>query len=421
MPQWHYEKTISPKGLIMSVRWLSLIALSLNLAISSAYAQWPTVNKSALGLQGPGADQKNEQVQRAQTVPANSTPPKRIWVIDKVHEERQSSSYHGRVSHPIYDLPLDYLDHPSMSVQDKVYLAQTLVPLDFNNDDVRRLIQNKVITCTPLTCIRDGKVIGYDYRDYERLKAQLEDSPPPPVKPSGAVKVKGMWKDKYPIYDFDGDRVTSDLTGPTYVGSKVFLDPFEIVAALTPVDVADIRNKFNCSILCHVEKGAIIGYDPVAFARFKRLFEAKSQEQKAQFYAEIKKKHTDTLTQKADIDQYYAQAKAQNAWKATYNPPKISNPRTSSSVPVELIREAITGNQSTFNLTTWKEENTYVLNKDGESVHYIEYKAQWDIKKENTQYVNSGGGIDFPSPRRQTTGTIGLVKRGNSWYKVSQY
>jgi hypothetical protein len=53
--------------------------------------------------------------------------------------------------------------------------------------------------------------------------------------------------------------------------------------------------------------------------------------------------------------------------------------------------------------------------------HYIEYKAQWDIKKENIQYVNSGGGIDFASPRRQTTGTIGVVKRGNSWYKVSQY
>lgn len=403
----------------MSVRWLSLIVLSLNLAISSAYAQWPGASQNDNPYKGAVPARADNPYERARNAPAESPRPKPIGVIDEEHSEKNSDYYRGSVSHPIYDLPLDYLDHPSMSVQDKVYLAQTLRPLDFNDIEVRRLIKDKQITCTPLTCIRNGKVIGYNYREYERLKAQLEASPPAPVKPSGAVKVVGMWKDKYPIYGFDKGRVETDLKGPAYADSQVFLDPFEIIAALTPVDTADIRKQFFCSILCWAE-GSIVGYDPVAFARFKRLFEAKSQEQKDQFYAEIKKKHTDALKQKADTEQYYAQAKAKNAWKATYNPPKMSNPRTSSAVPVEMIREAITGNQSAFNLTTWKEENTYVLNKAGESVHYIEFKAQWDIKKENVQDVNSGGGIDHPSPRRQTTGTIGLVKRGNSWYKVSQ-
>lgn len=137
--------------------------------------------------------------------------------------------------------------------------------------------------------------------------------PPSPVEASGTVKVKSMWKDKYPIYAFDGGRATSDLMGPAYVGSQAFLDPFEIIAALIPVDTADIRKRFMCQILCHVEKGEITGDDSVAFARFKRLFEEKSREEKVQFYARIAEQLTGALKQKADIGQYYAQAKAQTA------------------------------------------------------------------------------------------------------------
>lgn len=128
--------------------------------------------------------------------------------------------------------------------------------------------------------------------------------------------------------------------GPAYVGSQAFLDPFEIIAALIPVDTADIRKRFMCQILCHVEKGEITGDDSVAFARFKRLFEEKSREEKAQFYARIAEQLTGALKQKADIGQYYAQAKAQTAWKVSYSPPKTANPRTSSFAPVEVIRES---------------------------------------------------------------------------------
>lgn len=399
---------------------VSLIALGL--ACAPAQAQnWPEVKKSAFGLQGPAGDQRGEQRARARAASVESAPRQALTVIDQEHAERQASFYSGRVSHPIYDLPLDYLDHPGMSAQDKVYLAQTLLPLDLDNPDVRSLVQNGSIACTPLTCVRNGKVIGYNYREYERLKAQVDASPAAPVQPSGAVPVKGRWHDAYPIYGFD--KVDTELNGPAYAGNKVFLDPFEVIAALTPVELADIRNRFRCHILCWAGED-ILGYDPVAFARYKRLFQAKSPDERAAFYEQIKRKHADGVKAREDAQRASTQAKAQHqakqAWQAAYTPPPMSNPRTASRVPVEVIRNAITGNQAAFRLTTWKEQNTYVLNREGEAVHYIEYTAQWDLKKENIEYLNSSGGISFPSARRQTSGTIGVVKRGNSWYQVAQ-
>lgn len=284
-----------------------------------------------------------------------------------------------------------------------------------------RLIQQGQIVCTPLTCVRNGKVIGYSYPEYQRLKAQLDASPPPPVTPSGAVKVVGTLRDKFPIYGFD--KADIDLKGPAYAGSKVFLDPFEIIAALAPLDLADIKTAVSCHILCW-GGDVIVGYDPVAFARFKRLYEAKSQAERDQFLEEIKRKHADGVQARDRAmqasDQAAKQAKARQAFEASYKPPQMMNPRTTGAVPIGVIRNAITGNQSAFQLTTWRESNTYVRSHEGEAVHYIEYEAQWDLKKENISYLNSNGGISFPSARRQTTGTIGVVKRGNSWYVVSK-
>lgn len=418
-----YCKTATAyKEPVLRVRWLCLLALGLKLAIMPAHAQqWPEVKKSALGMQAPAYSSADGRQRREQVSPTDPTPAKRVWVIDKVHEEPQARFYSGRVSHPVYDLPVDYLDHTGMSVQDKIYLAQTLVPLDFSSADVMRLIQQGEITCTPLTCVRNGKVIGYSYPEYQRLKVQLDASPPAPVTASGAVKVVGTLREKFPIYGFD--KVDIDLKGPAYAGSKVFLDPFEIIAALTPLDVADIKTVVSCHVLCW-GGDAIVGYDPVAFARFKRLYEAKSQAERDQFLEEIRRKHADGVyardRARQASDQAAKQAKTKQAFEASYKPPQMTNPRTASAIPVAVVREAITGNQSAFQLTTWKEANTYIRSREGESVHYIEYEAQWDLKKENIGYLNSNGGISFPSARRQATGTISVVKRGNSWYVVSK-
>lgn len=418
----HSETTPAYTASARLIRCLSLLALGLNMVVAPVHAQqWPEVKKSALGLQAPGYASSEVQQRRTQASPVNATPPRQIGVIDKVHEERSASFYRGSVSHPVYDLPVDYLDHPSMSVQDKVYLAQTLVPLDFSSVDVMRLIRQGTIACTPLTCVRDGKVIGYSYPEYQRLKAQLEASPPAPVKPSGAVNIVGTLLDRLPIYGFD--KADIDLQGPAYAGSKVFLDPFEIVAALAPLDLADIKTTVSCHILCW-GGDAIVGYDPVAFARFKRLYEAKSQAERDQFLEQIKRKHANSMQAQASArkasDQAAKQTKARLAFEAAYKPPQMANPRTASAVPIDVARSAIAGNQSAFQLTTWKETNTYVRSREGEAVHYIEYEAQWDLKKENIGYLNSNGGISFPSARRQTSGTIGVVKRGNSWYVVSR-
>jgi hypothetical protein len=417
----HCETTTTYKEHVHPARWLSMLALGLNLAVVPAHAQqWPEVRKSALGLQAPGYSYSDAQQRRAQVAPAETTPAERVWVIDKDHEEPRASFYSGRVSHPVYNLPLDYLDHPGMSLQDKVYLAQTLVPIDYTSADVTRMVRSGAIACTPLTCVRDGKVIGYSYPEYQRLKAALDASPPAPVTPSGAVKVVGMLRDRFPIYGFD--KVDIDLRGPAYAGSKVFLDPFEIIAALPALD-ADTRKAVSCRILCWGGE-AILGYDPVAFARFKRLHEAKSQTERDQFLEQIRQNHAAGMQARDSArhasNQAAKQAKSRQAFEAAYKAPQMSNPGTASAVPIGVIRNAITGNQSAFHLTTWKESNTYVLNREGEAVHYVEYEAQWDLKRENIGYLNSSGGISFPSARRQTAGTVGVVKRGNSWYVVSK-
>jgi len=319
-----------------------------------------------------------------------------------------------------FKLPFDYLDDKATPPHERLYLADTLPPVDLDNAGIRRMVATKDIQCPELTCTyaNGGKpvVIGYNPRYYAALKSQVGARPLEPISPSGAIKVVGKWKDKYPV------RAVVALDRPVRSGGKLYFDPFEVVAALTPVDRKDVRPVLDCNLLCaDWDDGRVVGYDPVAWAKFKRMWALKPQAERDAFYRQIKDMYQREQGVAAEERAYADRQAEKQAWRAAYNPPPMKDPGTSSGVPTRVIREAITGDQANyFNLTTWQETNTYVLKRGGESVHYVEYQAQWDIKKEHVRYVNSGGGIDFRSPRMQTKGTLGMVKRGSSWYLVSK-
>ncbi len=86
--------------------------------------------------------------------------------------------------------------------------------------------------------------------------------------------------------------------------------------------------------------------------------------------------------------------------------------------PDEVVRAAIVKSRQTssFTVKKWKETNSYTRKVNDEDIQYIEYEATLEIKPELKQYVNSSGGISFPSATVDVKGTTAIVKRGSSWY-----
>lgn len=86
--------------------------------------------------------------------------------------------------------------------------------------------------------------------------------------------------------------------------------------------------------------------------------------------------------------------------------------------PDDIVRLAIIDSihAKAFSVSKWNNVNSYERKENGEDVQYIEYEATLKIKPEYEKYVNSGGGISFPSAIVERNGTVGLIKRGDKWY-----
>ncbi|MBY0453271.1 MAG: hypothetical protein K2Q11_00095 [Burkholderiaceae bacterium] len=94
----------------------------------------------------------------------------------------------------------------------------------------------------------------------------------------------------------------------------------------------------------------------------------------------------------------------------------------SGNVPNDAIEAAITNkfpNKIAFQLNSWKETNSYTRNINGEEVKFIEYKAEFELKKDYKKYLKSNGGISFPNEFYEAKGEISLVKRGSKWNSVN--
>ncbi len=328
------------------------------------------------------------------------------------------------------DLELDLGPFPINGTvfQTAIEVADAMTPVD-----VQDTVQGNAngIRCEFLCVSPKGQIVGYNPIVYAKVKGTASPFMPAAKQvvdaPSASVpRPVDQWHG-YKVYQFASNS-SMGTDGVIISGSTYFSQLSELTAFLPAISEASKPEGVTCySFLCIVASKpgkSVIGYSAEGYAAYVNEHRWYTPNDLATHYrvraeAAERQRKTDAEFAKGDAEAAVRQSQAAAAVAAAYKPPRTSNPGTSSGVPADVIRQAITSaNPGGYDLTTWIETNAYVQQVNGEAVHYIEYQGAWYIKREMMQYVGSKGGISFRSAIASNKGRIGLVKRGNSWYIV---